>query len=215
MVDDLGRLIGRVTIADVVDVIREDSDEQALSRAGMQEEDIFAPIVMALKNRAPWLLLNLCTAAVASFIASQFEDTVSTIVMLAFLMSIVAGIGGNSGNQTMTLIIRALAVGKVTGKNVWQLVKREMTVTFMVGLLGSAVAAIFAWAISDSIPIALVMMAAMICNMLVGASVGVLVPMVRSRFGKDPALGSSVLLTFATDSLGFFIFLGLATIFLI
>ncbi len=215
VIDDLGRLIGRVTIADVVDVIREDSDEQALSRAGMQEEDIFAPIVMALKNRAPWLLLNLCTAAVASFIASQFEDTVSTIVMLAFLMSIVAGIGGNSGNQTMTLIIRALAVGRVTGKNVWQLVKREMTVTFIVGLLGSAVAAIFAWAISDSIPIALVMMAAMICNMLVGASVGVLVPMVRSRFGKDPALGSSVLLTFATDSLGFFIFLGLATIFLI
>jgi magnesium transporter len=215
VVDDLGRLVGRVTIAEVVDVIREDSDEQALSRAGMQDEDIFAPVSRALRNRAPWLLLNLCTAATASFSASRFEDTVSTIVVLAFLMSIVAGIGGNSGNQTMTLIIRALAVGRITNKNVWQLFKRELQVTFMVGIVGSAIAAIFAWAISDSVAIALVMMAAMVCNMLVGAMIGVLVPIVRNRLGKDPAMGSSVLLTFATDSLGFFIFLGLATVFLL
>lgn len=215
VVDNLGRLIGRVTIAEVVDVIREDSDEQALSRAGMQDEDIFAPVSRALRNRAPWLLLNLCTAATASFVASRFEDTVSTIVVLAFLMSIVAGIGGNSGNQTMTLIIRALAVGRITDKNVWQLFKRELLVTFMVGFVGSAIAAVFAWAISSSIAIALVMMAAMICNMLIGAMIGVLVPIVRTRFGKDPAMGSSVLLTFATDSLGFFIFLGLATVFLL
>ncbi len=215
VMDDQGRLIGRVTIADVVDVMREDSQEQALSRAGLQEEDIFAPVSTALRNRAPWLLFNLCTAATASFVASQFEGTVSQIVILAFLMSIVAGIGGNSGNQTMTLIIRALAMGRITGRNLWQLVKRELLVTLMVGLCGSLVAALFAWAISHSISIALVMMAAMVCNMLVGASVGVLVPMVRARFGKDPAMGSSVLLTFATDSLGFFIFLGLATIFLL
>jgi magnesium transporter len=215
VMDDQGRLIGRVTIADVVDVMREDSQEQALSRAGLQEEDIFAPVSTALRNRAPWLLFNLCTAATASFVASQFEGTVSQIVILAFLMSIVAGIGGNSGNQTMTLIIRALAMGRITGRNLWQLVKRELFVTLMVGLCGSLVAALFAWVISHSVSIALVMMAAMVCNMLVGASVGVLVPMVRARFGKDPAMGSSVLLTFATDSLGFFIFLGLATIFLL
>ncbi|SOE47643.1 Mg/Co/Ni transporter MgtE / CBS domain [plant metagenome] len=215
VIDDHGRLIGRVTIAEVVDVIREDSEEQALSRAGMQEEDIFAPVRSALRNRAPWLLLNLCTAGIASLVASHFEDTVSHIVILAFLMSIVAGIGGNSGNQTMTLIIRALAVGRVTTRNVWQLIKREMLVTLLVGLCGSAAAAVFAWVLSGSPSIALVMMAAMVLNMLVGASVGVIVPMVRSRFGKDPAIGSSVLLTFATDSLGFFIFLGLATLFLI
>ncbi|CAM4355826.1 magnesium transporter [Kerstersia similis] len=213
--DDQGRLIGRVTIADVVDVIREDSDEQALSRAGMQEEDIFAPMRAAMRNRAPWLLLNLCTAAIASIVASRFEDTVSHIVILAFLMSIVAGIGGNSGNQTMTMIIRALAVGRVTPDNVWRLIKKELSVTLLVGLCGSLVAGGFAWFISGEISIALVMMGAMVCNMLVGAGVGVLVPMVRARFGKDPALGSSVLLTFATDSLGFFIFLGLATIFLV
>ena len=215
VIDDRGRLIGRVTIADVVDVIREDSDEQALSRAGMQEEDIFGPVTMAIRNRAPWLMLNLCTAGIAAFVASRFEATVSHIVVLAFLMSIVAGLGGNSGNQTMTMIIRALAVGRVTTQNALQLIKRELLVTLSVSLLGSAVAGGFAWWISDSIPIALVMVVAMICNMLVGAMVGVLVPLVRSRLGKDPALGSSVLLTFATDSLGFFIFLGLATLFLI
>ncbi|UOF93852.1 MAG: magnesium transporter [Bordetella sp.] len=215
VIDDQGRLIGRMTIASVVDVIQEDSQEQELSRAGLQEEDIFAPITMALKNRAPWLLFNICTAATASFIASQFENTVSQIVILAFLMSIVAGIGGNSGNQSMTMIIRALAMGRITGRSLWQLVKRELIVTSIVGLLGSFVAAIFAWSISKSVSVALVMMGAMICNMLVGASMGVLVPMLRARFGKDPAVGSSVLLTFATDSLGFFIFLGLATLFLI
>ena len=215
VVDDLGRLIGRVTIDEVVDVIQEDSQEQELSRAGLQEEDIFAPVISALRNRAPWLLINLCTAAVASLVASRFEDTVSHIVILAFLMSIVAGIGGNSGNQTMTMIIRALAVGRVTGRNVWQLVKRELLVTFMVGACGSLVAGLFAWVISGSLAIALVMMAAMIGNMLIGAALGVIIPMLRDRFGNDPAVGSSVLLTFATDSLGFFIFLGLATLFLV
>lgn len=213
--DDQGRLIGRVTIAEVVDVIQEDSQEQALSRAGLQEEDIFAPVIDALRNRAPWLLVNLGTASLASFVASRFEDTVSHIVILAFLMSIVAGIGGNSGNQTMTMIIRALAVGRVSSKNTWQLVKRELTVTFLVGICGSVVAASFAWAISDSLAIAGVMMAAMICNMLIGAALGVIIPIMRDRFGNDPAVGSSVLLTFATDSLGFFVFLGLATLFLV
>ena len=215
VVDDQGRLIGRVTIAEVVDVLQEDSHEQELSRAGLQEEDIFAPVLSALRNRAPWLLVNLCTASIASLVASRFEDTVSHIVILAFLMSIVAGIGGNSGNQTMTMIIRAMATGRVTGANIWQLVKRELQVTFLVGACGSLVAATFAWVISDSYAVAGVMMAAMVGNMLIGAALGVLIPLLRDRFGKDPAVGSSVLLTFATDSLGFFLFLGLATIFLL
>ena len=213
--DDLGRLIGRVTIDEVVDVIQEDSQEQELSRAGLQEEDIFAPVKTAIRNRTPWLMINLMTAATASLVASRFEHTVSEIVILAFLMSIVAGIGGNSGNQTMTMVIRAMAVGRVTGASVWQLVRREIQVTFLVGACGSLVAAIFAWIFSGSLPVALVMMAAIIGNMLVGAILGVLIPMLRVRFGKDPAVGSSVLLTFATDSLGFFIFLSLATLFLL
>src|SRR3546814_10028576 len=112
------------------------SSDVCSSDLGLQEEDIFAPVLDALRNRAPWLFVNLCTASIASLVASRFEETVSQIVILAFLMSIVAGIGGNSGNQTMTMIIRALAVGRVTGSNAWQLVKRELTVTFMVGAFG-------------------------------------------------------------------------------
>jgi len=215
VVDQQNRLIGRLTIAEVVDVIREDSQEQDLSRAGLQEEDIFAPVSSAIRNRAPWLFLNLCTASVASYVASQFEETVSTIVILAFLMSIVAGIGGNSGNQTMTLVIRALAMGRITSNNVKSLLRREFVVTFLVGISGSLVAAAFAWLVSRSLSIAAVMMAALVCNMLIGAMLGVLIPLTRDRFGKDPAMGSSVLLTFATDSLGFFVFLGLANLFLI
>ncbi|AWD32251.1 Magnesium transporter MgtE [Candidatus Kinetoplastibacterium sorsogonicusi] len=215
VMDDKGRLIGRVTVADVVDIIQEDSQEQDLSRAGLQEEDIFAPILTAIQNRAPWLLFNLCTATIASLLAARFETTVSRIVILAFLMPIVAGIGGNSGNQTMTMIIRALAVGRITEDNIWQLVKKELKVTFLVGILGGALSALFAWIISNSIQITIVTVIAMICNMLVGAVIGVLVPMLRAHFGKDPAIGSSVILTFITDSFGFFIFLSLATFLLL
>ncbi|WBF65655.1 MAG: magnesium transporter [Candidatus Kinetoplastibacterium crithidii] len=215
VIDESGKLIGRVTIADVVDVIQENSQVQELSRAGLQEEDIFSNLTTALINRAPWLLANLFTASISSFIASRFEGTVSKLVILAFLMSIVAGIGGNSGNQTMTMVIRAIATGHITERDLWQLLKREMLVASLVGSCGGIVAAIFAWAMSKSIMIALVMMGAIICNVLIGTLVGVLVPVLRSRFGKDPAIGSSVLLTFATDSLGFLIFLGLSTIFLI
>ena len=215
VIDKQNRLIGRVTVNDVLDVIREASDEQALSKAGLQEEDVFAPVRTSVRNRAPWLLVNLCTAGIAAFVASRFEDTVSHIVILAFLMSIVAGIGGNSGNQTMTLVIRALATNRINPNNVRRLIKRELLVTLLVGLGGSAIAASLATVVSGSISLGLVMMAAMTANMFVGASIGMLVPLLRDRFGKDPALGSSVLLTFATDSLGFFIFLGLATVFLI
>lgn len=215
VVDKLGRLIGRVSVNDVLDVIREESEEQALSKAGLQDEDVFAPIRTSVRNRAPWLLINLCTAAIASLIASRFEGTVSQIVILAFLMSIVAGIGGNTGNQTMTLIIRALATNRINPNNVRALIKRELLVTLLVGVGGSLIAALFATVVSGSISLGAVMMAAMLANMFVGAMIGMLVPLLRDRFGKDPAIGSSVLLTFVTDSLGFFIFLGLASIFLL
>ncbi|MFA7680454.1 MAG: magnesium transporter [Pigmentiphaga sp.] len=215
VVDAAGRLIGRVTVDEVVDVIRESSDEQHLSKAGLQEEDIFAPIPEAIRNRTPWLLINLCTASTAAFVASRFEETVGQIVILAFLMSIVAGLGGNSGNQTMTLIIRSLAVGRINAANMSKLIWREFQVTAIVGVGGGLVAGLFAWAISGRYSLGLVMMAAIVLNLLVGAGIGMLVPLARDRFGKDPAIGSSVLLTFATDTLGFLIFLGLATLFLL
>lgn len=216
VVDRLGRLIGRLTVNEVVDVIREESEEAQLSAAGLrEEEDIFAPIKDSIRNRAPWLLLNLVTASIAAFVASRFEGTVGKIVMLAFLMSIIAGIGGNSGNQTMTLIIRALALGRIGASNVRPLVFKELTLAVLIGLGGGLIAGGFAYAMTGRLAIWPVMAAAMVANMLVGATLGMIVPLTRARFGKDPAIGSSVLLTFATDTLGFFIFLGLATLVLL
>ncbi len=216
VVDSLGRLVGRLTVNEVVDVIREESEEAQLAAAGLrEEEDIFAPLKDSIRNRAPWLLLNLVTASTAAFIASRFEETVGRIVILAFLMSIIAGIGGNSGNQTMTLIIRALALGRIGTSNVRQLVFKEISVSLLIGIGGGIIAGGFAYALSGRILIWPVMAAAMVANMLVGATIGMIVPLTRARFGKDPAIGSSVLLTFATDTLGFLIFLGLATIVLL
>jgi len=216
VVDELGRLVGRLTVNEVVDVIREESEEAQLSAAGLrEEEDIFAPVKDSIRNRAPWLLLNLVTASTAAFIASRFEATVGKIVILAFLMSIIAGIGGNSGNQTMTLIIRALALGRIGTSNIRQLIYKEIVVSLLIGMGGGLIAGGFAYALSGRLAIWPVMTAAMVANMLIGATIGMVVPLTRARFGKDPAIGSSVLLTFATDTLGFFIFLGLATLVLL
>jgi len=216
VVDRRGKLLGRLTVNEVVDVIREESEEQALSKAGLRdEEDIFAPLSYSVRNRAPWLLLNLVTASTAAYVASRFEATVAHIVILAFLMSIIAGIGGNFGNQTMTLIVRALAFGQIGRGNVRKLAMKELSLALIIGLGGGLIAGAFAYAISGRLALWPVMTGAMMLNMLVGATVGMIVPLLRDRFGKDPAIGSSVLLTFATDTLGFFIFLGLATFFLL
>ncbi|TDR33192.1 magnesium transporter [Hydromonas duriensis] len=216
VVDTQNRLMGRLTIDEVVDAIREQGESEVLAQVGLKEEqDIFSSVPNAVRNRAPWLLVNLFTAGTASYVASRFDGTVQQIVVLAFLMSIVAGIGGNSGNQTMTLIIRALALGQITGANLSDLVRKELAVTSLIGIGGGLIAAIFAYTISGSLSLGLVMMASMFINMLVGAGMGMLVPMVREKMGKDPAVGSSVLLTFATDTMGFLIFLGLATVFLL
>ena len=216
VVDSQNRLVGRLTIDEVVDAIREQGESEVLAQVGLKEEqDIFSTVSSAVRNRAPWLLVNLFTAGFASYVASRFGHTVEQIVVLAFLMSIVAGIGGNSGNQTMTLIIRALALGQITPSNIQDLIKKEFTVTALIGLGGGSIAAIFAYVISNDVALAAVMMAAMVINILVGAAMGMLVPIMREKYGKDPAVGSSVLLTFATDTMGFLIFLGLATVFLL
>ncbi len=218
VVDSQSRLIGRLTIDEVVDSIREKGESDALAQVGLKEEqDIFSSTANAVRARAPWLLVNLLTAGTASYVASRFATTVEQIVVLAFLMSIVAGIGGNSGNQTMTLIIRALALGQITSANVRDLIKKEFTVTALIGIGGGLIAAVFAYLIAkdDGFKLGLVMMAAMFLNLMIGAAMGMMVPILRDKMGKDPAVGSSVLLTFATDTMGFLIFLGLATLFLL
>ena len=218
VVDPHGRLVGRLTVSEVVDVIREQGDYDRLSQAGLrEEEDIFASVWSSAKNRWLWLALNLCTAFFASRVIGAFEGTIERVAALAALMPIVAGIAGNSGNQTMTLVVRSLAFGQVTASNARRLMLKEFAIAGLNGLVWGGVAGLVAWALyRDTVEgpmLGLTMTLAMILNLLLGALIALAVPLGLQRLGRDPAIGSSVLLTFSTDSMGFFIFLGLATLF--
>ncbi len=213
-----GKLVGRLTVNEVVDVIREEGESDLLSQAGLrEEEDLFASVWESAKNRWLWLAVNLCTAFFASRVIGTFEGTIEKVVALATLMPIVAGIAGNSGNQTMTLMIRSIALGQVTAANARRLLYKELGIASMNGLVWGSVAGTFSWLLyhdtPEGITLGLLMALAMTLNLLVGAVVGMAVPFILQRVGRDPALGSSVLLTFTTDSMGFLIFLGLATLF--
>ncbi|TAL90790.1 MAG: magnesium transporter, partial [Rhodanobacter sp.] len=216
VVDQRGHLVGRITIDAMVDVIREESESEALGRVGLrEEEDIFASVWASLRNRWMWLAINLMTAFIASRVISLFEGSIERLVALAALMPIVAGIGGNSGNQTITMIVRALALNQISPDSAKRLWRKELTVSLLNGLVWGGVIGVVAWLLYDSVPLGLVMTSAMTLNLLLAAFAGVGIPMFMIRFGRDPALGSSVLITAMTDSGGFFIFLGLATIFLL
>lgn len=216
VVDENKKLIGRITIDEMVDVIREETEADMLNMAGLQEEeDLFAPVLDSVRNRWMWLAINLCTAFVASRVIGAFEGSISKIVALAALMPIVAGIGGNSGNQTITMIVRAMAMGQLSGMRAGRLLRKEVGVALVNGLIWGSVMGLVAWLLYDSPGIGFVMVAAMTLNLLLAATVGVLIPVLMDKFGRDPALGSSVLITAVTDSGGFLIFLGLATIFLL
>jgi magnesium transporter len=209
------KLVGRVTVNAVMDFVREESESEALNLAGLrEEEDLFAPVWKSLKNRWPWLAINLVTAFIASRVIGIFEDSIEKLVALAALMPIVAGIGGNSGNQTITMIVRALALGQLNQSNAKKLFTKEIAVSAVNGLVWGSVVGIFAYLIYLSIPLSLVMTLAMMLNLLLASIVGVLIPLTLAKLGRDPAAGSSVMITAVTDSGGFFIFLGLATIFL-
>ena len=215
VVDYHRKLVGRVTVATVVDFIREETENELLNQAGLKEgEDIFAPVWDSVKNRWSWLAANLVTAFVASRVIGAFEGSIEKLVALAALMPIVAGIGGNSGNQTITMIVRGIAMGQVQDDALSRLLKKEMGVALINGLAWGGLLGVLAWLLYDSAKLGAVMTAAMTLNLLLAALVGVMAPMIRNRLGQDPAVGSSVIITAATDSGGFFIFLGLATIFL-
>jgi magnesium transporter len=210
------KLVGRVTVSAVMDFIREESASEALNLGGLrQEEDLFAPIWKSLRNRWTWLAVNLITAFIASRVIGIFEGSIEKLVALAALMPIIAGIGGNSGNQTITMIVRALALGQINAANARQLVIKEIGVSAVNGLVWGGIVGLFAFFIYRSVPLGLVMMLAMILNLILAALSGVLIPLTLHRFGRDPAAGSSVMITAVTDSGGFFIFLGLATLFLL
>jgi magnesium transporter len=216
VVDASGKLVGRLTVNAVVDFIREESDSDMLSMAGLrEEEDIFSSVWKSAKNRWLWLGINLITAFIASRVIGVFEGTIEKLVALATLMPIIAGIGGNSGNQTTTLIIRALALGQINRDNARRLVIKEIGISVLNGLVWGGIVGLFAFLLYHSVALGLVMTSAMLLNLVVAALVGIFIPLMMQRFGRDPALGSGVLLTATTDSMGFFIFLGLATVFLI
>jgi magnesium transporter len=216
VVDKDNKLVGRVTVNAVVDYIRESTETEQLSRAGLREgEDIFASVWDSVKNRWSWLAINLITAFIASRVIGAFEGSIEKLVALAALMPIVAGIGGNSGNQTITMIVRALALGQVQQESARVLLRKEIGVAMLNGLIWGSLLGFVAWWLYRSVPLGLVMTAAMSLNLIVAAVVGVAVPLLRQRLGYDPAIGSSVMITAVTDSGGFFIFLGLATLFLL
>ena len=216
VVDAQGRLVGRMTVNAVVDYIREAKDSEILSAGGLQqEEDLFASVWKSVRNRWAWLAINLITAFIASRVIGVFEESIAKIVALAALMPIIAGIGGNSGNQTITMIVRALALGQITRDSARQLLLKEISVSALNGLIWGSVVGLFAFLIYHSWQLGLVMTGAMALNLLLAAVMGVAIPLLMQKFGRDPAIGSSVMITAITDSGGFFIFLGLSTIFLI
>ena len=216
VVDDRGRLIGRVSVNAVVDYIREETASDMLSAGGLREdEDLFASVWKSVRNRWTWLAVNLVTAFIASRVIGLFEDSIARIVALAALMPIIAGISGNSGNQTITMIVRALALGQITAANARKLFAKEIGVSTLNGLIWGGVVGLFAFLIYHNWQLGLVMTGAMALSLLLASVMGVAIPLAMEKLGRDPAQGASVMITAITDSGGFFIFLGLATVFLV
>ncbi|HEY8118656.1 MAG TPA: magnesium transporter [Methylophilaceae bacterium] len=216
VVDKNNRLVGRLTVNTVMDFIREEAESDMLSMAGLrEEEDLFSSVWKSVQNRWTWLAVNLVTALVASRVIGLFEGSIQKVVALAALMPIVAGIGGNSGNQTITMIVRGLALGQIASHNMKSLLIKELGVSLLNGLVWGGVLGLIAYGLYHNAALSLVMTSAMTLNLLLAAVMGVMIPQIMTKFGRDPAVGSSVLITAMTDSGGFFIFLGLATIFLL
>jgi magnesium transporter len=216
VVDTNDKLVGRVTVDEVLDFVRKKGEEELLAQAGLrEEEDVFASVWASFRNRWAWLAINLVTAFIASRVIGMFEGSIEKLVALAALMPIVAGIGGNSGNQTITMIVRAMALGQVSREHARPLIRKEIMVSLANGLVWGGVMGVVAIILYRDISLGLVMVLAMTLNLLLAALMGVLIPMTMLRLGRDPAIGSSVMITAVTDSGGFFIFLGLATLFLV
>ena len=216
IVDAGDHLIGRLSVDAVLDYIRQRSAESQLAEAGLaEEEDIFAPVLNSFKNRWSWLAVNLVTAFIASRVIGAFEGSIARLVALAALMPIVAGIGGNAGNQTITMIVRAIALGQLQGPNWRKLLYKEFGVALLNGAIWGTLLGVIAYVLYNSVALGGVMALAMMLNLVLAALMGVAIPLLRVRFNRDPAVGSSVLITAFTDSGGFFIFLGLATLFLV
>ncbi|MGI9321604.1 MAG: magnesium transporter, partial [Thiogranum sp.] len=216
VVDEAGKLLGRITIDDVVDVIREEADHSLMSMAGLDEEnDIFAPAMLSARRRAVWLGINLATAFLASWVIGLYESTLEKVVALAVLMPIVASMGGIAGSQTLTIMIRGLALGQVGPTNSRTLMVKEILISIMNSLIWSVVVAMIATVWFQSTDIGLIIAAALMINLVCAALAGFSIPLALKHIGIDPALAGSVLLTTVTDVVGFMAFLGLGTWYLL
>lgn len=214
VINEERQLLGRITIDDVVDVIREDADHSLMSMAGLDEdEDTFAPVLKTSRRRAVWLGINLITAFLASAVIGLFEATIDQVVALAVLMPIVASMGGIAGSQTLTLVIRGQALGHIERHNIGWLFNRELIVSIINGSLWAIVVAAIAVLWFQDMTIGIVIAMAIVINLVAGAMAGSLLPLTLKQAGIDPALAGGVLLTTITDVVGFFAFLGLATFF--
>jgi magnesium transporter len=209
------RVVGVLGIDQVVDYLNESVQRERLSNVGLSEdEDLFGSVWRSSRNRWTWLILNLMTAFIASRVIGIFEGTIEKLVALAALMPIVASVAGNSGNQTVALVVRGLALDQINTGNFNRLLLKEIGIGVINGLVWGSIVGFFAFLFYHRLSLAVVMMAAMMLNLLIGALAGVLFPLALHKLGRDPVMGSSVMLTAITDSMGFFIFLGLAAMYL-
>ncbi len=216
VIDEKNEVVGRITLEEVLEVIREEAEHAVLSSAGLDEEhDLFAPVWVSAKRRAVWLGINLCTAFLASWVIGLFEATIDQIVALAVLMPVVASMGGIAGSQTLTLVIRGLALHQISSSNAMSFLFKELAVGAVNGVVWSVVVALIAAAWFSNMPLGIMLGGAMIINLSCAALAGVLIPLFLQKRGIDPALAGGVLLTTVTDVIGFMSFLGLATIFLL
>ena len=212
VVDDDGRLVGQITVDDVVHIIQEEAGEDALLLSGAGDGDINEPIRLTMQTRLTWLVVNLGTAIIASSVVGLFQGAIGRFALLAVLMPIVSGMGGNAGTQTLAVVVRALATNQITSSNTWRMIGREFSIASVNGLtlgvlIGSGVGLIF-----HNPLLGAVIAAAMLINNLVAGSAGILVPVTLDRLKIDPAVSSAVFVTMATDVMGFFSFLGLAVL---
>lgn len=210
VVDEGGRLVGAITVDDVVDVIHEEHEEDIMHLGGVPVDDLYSAAVDTMRSRFPWLLVNLATAILASVTIGLFEATIEQMVALAVLMPIVASMGGNAGTQTMTVAVRALATKELTSTNALRVIGKELIVGGFNGIIFAVITGLVVWLWFADPTLAVVLAMAMIVNMVVAGLAGTTIPIVLERAGKDPAIASGVFLTTMTDVVGFFTFLGLA-----
>ncbi|MGK0411772.1 MAG: magnesium transporter [Shewanella psychromarinicola] len=215
VIDDKGYLVGRITVDDVINVIRDQADREVLGRAGLdQHEDMFAPVINSSLRRAIWLGINLLTAFLAAWVIGLFEGSIEKMVALAVLMPVVASMGGVAGSQTLTLVTRGMALDQISRRNIWKLAAHELAIGGFNGVFWAGVVTMVAYYWFNDLKLGLVFGSAMLIVIFTGALVGTFIPLILKRIGVDPALAGGVVLTTATDAIGFFAFLGLATIML-